>query len=50
MRALGEAADPRWRVDTAAAAATLTLAGMVRSVGAGEVRPAMQAAGEVDLF
>lgn len=50
LRALGEAADPRWRLDTGAAAATLTLAGMVRTVGGGDARPAMQDAGDVDFF
>ena len=50
LRALGEAADPDWRLDTAAATATLTLAGMARTVGGGEARPAMQDAGDVDLF
>ncbi|HRP77897.1 MAG TPA: hypothetical protein PL183_02215 [Aquamicrobium sp.] len=50
LRALGEAADPRWRLDTRAAAATLTLAGMARTVGARDMQPSTQAAGDVDLF
>src|SRR5690606_6695112 len=50
LRALGEAADPRWRLDPAAAAATLTLAGMARTVGARDMQPSTQAAGDVDLF
>ena len=53
LRALGEAAHPHWRIDTAAATETLTLAGLARAIGAaghaGEAKePA--APGDVDLF
>ena len=50
LRALGEAADPLWRLDTATATASLTLAGMAASVGGLQMEPALQDAGEVDLF
>ena len=51
LRALGDTVDPRWRLDTRAAAATLTLAGMARTVGGRAIEHAVpDAAGEVDLF
>lgn len=53
LRALSEAAHPHWRVDTAAATDTLTLAEMIRTIGTAgldvEARDE-DAAGDVDLF
>ena len=53
LRALSEAAQPHWRIDTSTATGTLTLAQMVRTVG-GSASPAQtcgdDAGGEVDLF
>jgi len=53
LRALGEAAQPHWRIDTARAVGTLKLAGLVRTIGT--PGPAIDAAdegapGDVDLF
>jgi hypothetical protein len=53
LRALAEAAQPHWRVDAAAAASTLTLARMIRTIGtagATVVASDEDAAGDVDLF
>ena len=53
LRAIGAAADPGWRIDTAPATGTLTLAGLVRSIGAAGsgIEPTQQEdAGEVHLF
>ena len=57
LRALSEAAHPHWRIDTAGATGTLTLAGMIRTIGtagldlrAPEEGTHEDAAGEVDFF
>jgi hypothetical protein len=53
LRAVGDAAHPQWRIDTAAATGTLKLAELVRSIGqAGLSIEAKDedAAGDVDLF
>lgn len=55
LRALGEATHPHWRVDTARATRTLTLTGLVRSIGTagpgvGAGSGDEDAAGDVDLF
>jgi hypothetical protein len=50
LRALGDAADPRWRVDTAAAAAGLRLAALERAIGRDVPAGEDGAAGDVDLF
>lgn len=53
LRALGDASQPHWRIDTAPATRTLKLAEMIRSIGqAGrDVQAGDQAgSGDVDLF
>ena len=58
VRALSQAAHPHWRIDTAAATGTLTLAQMIRSIGTSGLDVTAKdvtakdedAAGDVDLF
>lgn len=53
LRAIGDAAHPQWRIDTAAATGTLKLTELIRSIG--QAGLSIQAkdedtAGDVDLF
>lgn len=53
LRAIADAAHPQWQIETGTAAATLTLAEMVRTIGtaleAGEAQDAPEG-GDVDFF
>jgi hypothetical protein len=53
LRALGEATEPHWFVDTSEATGTLKLSELVRTIGASDIqipRKNEEAAGDVDLF
>ncbi len=53
LRAIGDAAHPHWRIDTASATSTLKLTELIRAIGTAgldvQAKPE-EDAGEVDLF
>lgn len=53
LRALGEASEPHWYIDTSGATETLKLSELVRSIGSAGLEIQMkddEAAGDVDFF